>query len=364
MKNKKFYIFIGTTAELIKLIPVINGFRQRKIDLKIITSGQNEVDFKEFENLLGTVKVDIEIPHKSRKSSIFYFSLWAIATLIRGIVRLDREFKSEGVYLIVHGDTVSSLIGALVGSFYNVKLVHIESGLRSFNFLEPFPEEISRIAVTKLADICFCPNKWSMRNLKNIKGEKLNTKQNTLIESYQLTKRVNKLPDIVKKLRSRRKKYFVLVIHRQEHVLFKREKTADLINFILKNRPQDLACVFIVHKITESFLKTSGVKLTGENIIKVPRLPYTDFIKLVEKSEFIVTDGGSNQEEAYYMGKPCLVVRGVTERIEGIGENAVLYGGKRSTVRKFLANYKNYKRQNVSYKVAPSEVIMQYLTSV
>ena len=178
-KNKKFYVFLGTTAELIKIAPVLKELRRRRVYFKLITTGQNEILFNELKKFTGDINVDISFETKKNKSSVVYFVFWAATTFVTALVSLRKEFgntKKESTYVIVHGDTVSSLLGALVARFYGLKLAHVESGLRSYNFLEPFPEEISRFIISNLADIHFCPNSWAKNNLLKKTGKKINTR--------------------------------------------------------------------------------------------------------------------------------------------------------------------------------------------
>lgn len=366
MKRKKFYFFVGTTAEFIKLAPVIKEFKDREIDFKLITSGQNKILFEELSGYLGPIKADISLKEKSEKPSILGFALWGIRTFFASLVLLGEEFKGlnkRNCYFIVHGDTVTSLLGSLVAKFYRLNLVHIESGLRSFNFFEPFPEEISRYIVSRLADVHFCPNKWSVDNLKSVAGAKINTKQNTLLESFWWAERKRK-PAVIKKING---EYFVLVIHRQEHVLFKKEKIKELMKYILENVEQRLSCVFITHAISLNFLKEVAPELPEEikrNLNLIPRLPYSDFMRLIRNSEFVITDGGSNQEETYYMGKPCLLLRSRTERIEGLGKNVLLSKYNKRVIKEFINNYRRYNKNKIyrkNIKKTPSRIIVDYL---
>ena len=361
--KKNIYFFIGTTAELIKLAPVIRELQTRKIAFKIITSGQNKILFRELRKYLGPLKADIAFGEKKETSSVFWFALWAIKTFFVGLLLLRKELSGlnqDNSYFIVHGDTVSSLIGALIAYIYGLKIVHIEAGLRSFSFLEPFPEEFCRVIISYLVDIHFCPNKWCIDNLSKRRGVKVNTSQNTLIETL----------DMVLQSRSRQEKfqrlgkYLVLVVHRQEHVVLRKTLAKRMLKSVLDNLPADLACVLIGHKLTLRFLESTGLIVEmreRKNIIILPRLPYTEFVELLIKAECLITDGGSNQEEAYFLGKPCLLLRNRTERIEGLNSNVVLSRGKEEVVRSFLKNYQRYKKEKVRFSKAPSRIIVDYL---
>ena len=358
---KQIYFFVGTTAELLKLFPVIRELELRKIDFKIITSGQTGINFDEVSLYIKKTKADIILPGKTNDSSVFLFLLWALKTLFFGPFTLAKEFrnidKSES-WFIVHGDTVSSLIGAIIAKLFGLRLVHIESGLRSFDFLDPFPEELTRFLVAKLTDVHFCPNKWSLNNLAQEGGAKINAFQNTFIESlhFALSRRsVAKLPG---------KKYFILITHRQEHVIFGKRQNQRQVELILKNFPRKLICLFITHSTTESFLKSVGFRFgfwRKRKVKFIPRLKYGEFVRLLKNAQFMVSDGGGNQEEAYYLGLPCLIIREHTERREGLGENVVLAQNNEKIIMDFLRNYRNYKSKPVRSKIRPSKVIVDYL---
>lgn len=346
---------MGTTAEFIKLAPVIKELKKRRINFKIITSGQHAINFNELKGYTGVIKADISLKEKVDKSSMPLFFLWAIRTIISGIILLAKEFKGlnkNNSYFIIHGDTVSSLIGTMIAKFHGLKLVHIESGLRSYNFLEPFPEEICRYINMKFADILFCPNQWAMDNIKNFKGQKINTKQNTLIETYLWAKNTKTDISFLKKYKS----YYILYIRRQEHIYFQKEWIKNVIKKVVQNTDKKIKSLFIVNILNSS--------LAPDDVIKVPKLSYINFMKLMTNAQFIATDGCTNQEEAYYMGLPLLSLRNRTERIEGLGKNVVISKGDGTVIKDFLKNYKKYKIQPLQPEINPSKIIVDYLLSI
>lgn len=355
------YIFIGTTAEFIKMSPVIKQLKSQHVKFKLITSGQVIINYHEFKQYLGEVKADIAFKYKNQKSSVISFLFWAGRTLFTSLISLNKEFRRidrRQTFFLVHGDTVSSLLGTLIAKVYGLRLVHIESGLRSYNFFEPFPEEICRYLISTMADIHFCPNSWSCNNLDLNQGVKINTFQNTLLESYRYFAKKD-----FSESQQLAKRYLVLVVHRQEHMLFGRDKVIDVIKFILSNKGK-MSCVLIMHPLTLKLLSSAGITdqiLTSKKVYPVPRLPYAEFVKLMSNSEYIITDGGSNQEEAYYLGKPCLILRKHTERTEGLGENALLSLLDKNLILKFMSNYKSFRRPAVRSRIIPSKIIVDYL---
>lgn len=361
--KKNIYFFSGTTAEVIKLAPIIEELQKRSIPFKFITSGQTRIRFEDLTGYIGNINIHKSFPEKENKSSIFCFIKWFIKTFILASVTLRSEFaglNKDNSYFIVHGDTISSLIGTITARVYGLKIVHVESGLRSYNFLEPFPEEICRFIIIHLADILFAPNSWAKSNLKNLRGVAVNTGENTVIESVRWAlssnAKTNKLVN--------RKKYYILTMHRQEHVLFRSKWTRETLEYVIKNAPKNLTCVLVMHHWTNKFIQSLNIdKEQWQRVIVVERLPYLDFMKLMNGAEFYAGDGCSNQEEAYYMGRPFLVLRNRTERIEGLGENVIISKGSNQVIRDFLKNYKKYTKKTILFKKDPSKIIVDYLMS-
>lgn len=369
---KQIYFFIGTTAELIKLAPVIKELRRRNASYKIITSGQNIVRFHELKGYIGNVSVYYAFkqrPIPLQLPLIIGFIIWSIKAILNYFLFFRHELRGRSMkdtFFIVHGDTVSSLLGALIAKIFKVKLVHIESGLRSFNFFEPFPEEICRYIVSRLADIHFCPNDWCVGNLKSVKGEKINTGENTLIETFMYAIQSRSNLAFVRAIKKRNRKYCVFAIHRQEHVLINKAKTEEVVTFLLRHIPPAMLCVFVVHDLSAPFvgaLRANVDKKVFKRVIFTKIMPYGDYMSLLKNAEFMVTDGGSNQEEMYYMGRPCLLVRKNTERIEGLGKNVLLSKNKKPVIRNFLRNWHQFKRPSVHTTKLPSEIIADRLTN-
>lgn len=367
METTRIYFFVGTTAELIKLAPVIKELRSRRISFKVITSGQNVVRFDELKKFTGNVSAYYAFrqrPLKIQLPLLLGFMLWCIKALYNYYLFFRHELKDsrkQNTYFVVHGDTVSSLLGASIAKLFSVTLVHIESGLRSFNFFEPFPEEICRHFISRLADIHFCPNIWCVSNLKSIRGEKINTGENTLIETFWYAVKAKSDSPFVKRVKKMKKKYCVLVAHRQEHVIFNKTKTEQMIKFVLHAIPQDVFCVYVVHDLSVPFAEAIRAKTDRKRVLFTKTMPYVDYMNLLSGAEFMVTDGGSNQEEMYYMGKPCLLLRKNTERIEGLHRNVVLSKNKKSVVKRFLAHYHKYSQPTINDFLPPSKIICDYL---
>lgn len=365
-KKPKFILvfFIGTEAEFIKLFPVLRELDQQKIEYKIIASGQNDISKSLLFSYVKHKNIDLTLSEGPKKQTPTALLIWFLTTFISGYFNIRNYLSKNTVYVfIVHGDTVSTVMGAYIGKLLGCRIVHIEAGLRSFNFLHPFPEEIDRVLTSKVVSIHFSPNAWALKNLKKVSGEKINTLQNTLLDSLRIVTNSEIQTTLLKKVKN--KKYFMFVMHRQEN-LMNESLVREIITLLLK-QTKNLTCVFVVHKPTKVALEKYNLfsKIEkNKNIITTDRLPYIEIMNLMKNAEFLITDGGSNQEESYYFGKPCLVLREHTERIEGLDENVLLSMNNLSIIKDFFKNYKKYERKPITKSIQPSKVIVEELKNI
>lgn len=361
--------WVGTVAELIKVFTVIIEAKKRNIPYLVIGTGQNNLIGTDVLKASNDNKLDFLLsdPSSIKKSAAGLF-MWFFKTYRRAKYEFKKLIKTGNInpkntIMIVHGDTVSTLMGALIAKKYGIRLAHIEAGLRSFDLLHPFPEEIDRILTSKRVDYHFCPGEIAEGNLHKAKvsGNIINTRHNTIYDGLQFanTRPFNAgLKTEIEKIQGA---YFVFVMHRQENVantaLFKStiEKILETVHSI--------HCVFILHEITRLALEKNGLlqKVSNDRFTLLPRVEYFDFMKILYGAEFVITDGGSNQEELAYMGKPCLIMRTKTERQDGIGENAVLCNNDFEIFNRFIKNYGSYKRPAIVVETLPSLSIIETL---
>lgn len=362
------YFFIGTEAELIKIFPVIIEAQKAGVCCNIIASGQNDITVSRiFEN----IKIDGKFLELSKESDIKKTAIglfrWFISTYLKSkrmIIDEMDENELVGRPLVVHGDTVSTYMGAMIGRKLRMKVCHVEAGLRSHNIFNPFPEEIDRLLTSKIARIHFAPSDEATQNLNKAKGEVINTGANTLIDSLKYSRTIPLIDSKVKKIVGG-EEFFVFVMHRQENLAdskFVRMVFEEIVN-ASKNRRS----VIILHAITKNTLMNLGLldELdNNQNIVLLPRVDYFDFMKLLDASQFVITDGGSNQEELFYMNKPCLIMRRTTERSEGLGINARLFNGKPSDIGYFIQSTNCMPESRITNEVSPSRIIVDKLLAI
>ena len=364
------YFFIGTEAELIKVFPVYVKLQNLGCTCHVIASGQNDITksriFKEYP-INGKI-VELSREEDIKKTTTGLLS-WFIKTKSGAIGKITSAFSKEklkGGRLVVHGDTVSTFMGAMVGKSLGMTVCHVEAGLRSHHLFNPFPEEIDRLLTSRIARVHFAPGDEAYNNLKKAKGKVINTKANTLSDSLKLSQNIplisQEVRAILKEKEDTGSKYFVFVMHRQEN-LANPSFVSDVVKRIV-NAAESTKCVIILHKITESTFERLGLMESlraNGNIVMLYRVDYFDFMKLLNGARFVITDGGSNQEELYYMRKPCLIMRKATERSEGLGINARLFNGQAGDVEEFIRSVSGEEKvcemAGALEEAMPSEII-------
>lgn len=365
--SKFVFFFIGTEAELIKVFPIMLALKEKQIPYKLVASGQNDLKKSSLLQSVTGGKIDLELSEENRiKKSMTGLFLWFFRTKKGAARKMESAFAGadfRSSIMLVHGDTISTVMGALIGKKLKMRVAHVEAGLRSHNILNPFPEEIDRMITSSYANIHFAPGDEPFSNLKSKKGLVVNTKLNTILDSLKYSISVPCKDAGVQEMVGKR--YFVLVLHRQENLMNK-----SLVNAVVDaviRVSQQIPCIFILHKPTEIALRKFELMDAIEkqpNIRTFPRVEYFDFMKLLSGAQFVITDGGSNQEELCYMGKPCLILRTNTERKEGLGSNAVMYGGDLAMIDKFLGSFAEYVREPVQTEVTPVGIITQTIIDV
>lgn len=350
------HVIIGTKAQLIKMAPVMKKLQEKNIDFNYIYTGQHRETMEDIHRNFCVKSFDQILYDSGDIVSMSAMMRWFIQIIGIGLFRSRVIFKNDkkGIVL-VHGDTISTLLGAIMAKLAGLKVAHIESGLRSFNIFHPFPEEITRLVTFALSDYCFCPGKWAVNNLKKYNCKKINMKMNTLYDSInQAMPLISYIDDV--KIPS--KKYVVVSIHRFENIHDK-NRMKQLVK-VLNNLTETFHVVFILHNPTKRAIEKFKLEDDFNKEIEFRnRYDYFRFVKLITHAEFIISDGGSNQEECFYLGKPILLYRKTSERREGIGENAFLSEYKKDKINRFIANYANHSRKMLEVAESPVDIVVK-----
>jgi UDP-N-acetylglucosamine 2-epimerase (non-hydrolysing) len=309
--------FFGTRPEAIKLGPLVHELRGQPecFDVKVCVSAQHREMLDQVLGFFG-IAPDADLNIMSPNQDLFSITSRAL----RGFRDILDDISPDCV--IVQGDTTTTLVGALAAFYRQVKVAHVEAGLRSFNKLSPFPEEMNRVLTTHLADLHFAPTPTAREHLlrEAVPEDRIFVVGNTSIDALLLCLRrlrdkgVTGFPSLASIDFSKR--VILVTGHRRESFGEPFENICRALRAIADDR--DLEIVYPVH-LNPNVRKPVFAILRGiRNVHLIEPLDYPSFVWLMDRSYVILTDSGGVQEEAPSLGKPVLVMRDVTERTEGI----------------------------------------------
>lgn len=357
-----FIVLIGTKAQFIKTAPILREFDKRNVPYRLVYTGQHSETFDLLEAAFGTRGADDNFVPHFEASTHGGFARWTFAFWRAAIRRIRRGEWRSAPFGIVHGDTASTLFGALALRLAGVPVAHVEAGLRSSKLMEPFPEEIVRRIVSRLTKLHLAPDARAASNLEHAGGVVVNTGGNTLRDALALALRKLSHAGLVAGSGG----YLVASMHRSENLGRKADFDMLMEEFILAARHSPIK--FVLHPATREKIRASGWRVRlqqTEGIELMDRMDYPDFVKLLVGSNGLMTDGGSNQEEAAMLGLPTLLLRRTTERHDGLGDNALLSGLRPEAIRMFVADRAG-KHWVVRAVVdgSPSAIVVDALTGV
>jgi UDP-N-acetylglucosamine 2-epimerase (non-hydrolysing) len=333
MPDAALMLLVGTKAQFIKTAPILRELDSRGIPYRLVYTGQHSETFDVLEAAFGTRKPDDILVPDFEAATHGRFASWSIRYWAAVLGRIASG-KWKGLRIgLVHGDTASTLFGAVAIRLAGGRVGHVEAGLRSPRLMEPFPEELIRRAVSRLSYWHFVPDSIAAENLHKVRGQVIDTGGNTLRDALMMSLGRIDLPT-----HGGSGGYAVASIHRSENLASK--ATFDLLMEEVIKATVRLPVQFVVHPATRAKILASGwlPRLQQQPQLElVERMDYPEFVRLLVGSRFLLTDGGSNQEEAAMLGLPTLLLRRATERPDGLGGNVELSGLGRSAIRAFVA---------------------------
>jgi UDP-N-acetylglucosamine 2-epimerase (non-hydrolysing) len=363
-------VFYGTSAELIKLLGIVKG--TDRDNLLLICTAQQKEQIEQFHTQSG-IYPDMYLAQGWRGHDVLNMAemlgfmiklhlnfIKKYRSIMNTYKASDKKRKTKSI-AVVHGDTLTTVVGAYFGRLLGLKVAHIEAGLRSGKAFHPFPEEIDRRIVTKIARVHFAPNQHAIDNLNaaHAKGDIIDTKYNTSKDAIEIA--AEHKSKLVKGL-NLPKHYGLISIHRTE-LLERKKELEDFIKAISAFVSNDGKMVFLDHSTTKDKLRVLGFDhyLKKEGMIRIPKLAYMDFIQVAKHADYILTDSGGLQEDAYFLGKPTMIHRLATERNEGLGQNVELSYLDIGTVERFLHDSdKLNQSEKVTDKTSPSKIVIDY----
>ena len=350
--------FLGTKAQYIKTAPVLHALARRGVPYRLIDSGQHAALAVGMRRDLELREPDVRLGGSADVTSIVGAVRWAagLLPLLVSKRRLRREVFGDGARLcLVHGDTPSTLLSAFMARRAGLRVAHLEAGLRSRSLLHPFPEELIRLVVMRIAHILFAPSAEAARNLAAMRLRR---------DAHVVEVGGNTSADAVGRLRLTGDDAgtgpAIVTMHRVENL--QRRSTVEgfvaLVERISATRPVR----FVVHGPTAEVLAKAGMwpRLDAAGVERTELLAHHEFVPMLAAAPLVVTDGGSIQEECALLGVPTLVWRARTERPDGIGENVVLSRYDPGVVDEFIADPERWRRAPAApLEVSPSERIAE-----
>ena len=324
----KVLTVVGARPQLVKAAAVSRALRRQHDEILVHTGqhydyGMSAVFFEE-----------LELPHPDVNLGVGSGAHGAqTGAMLAGIERTLQETKPD--WVLVYGDTNSTLAGALAASKLHVRIAHVEAGLRSFNRL--MPEEINRVVTDHVADVLLCPSQTAVQNL-DAEGVRSGVfcVGDVMLDALLFARaRALNGSDVLGRLSLNDGGYAVATIHRAENTDNPERLAAILRGLAASPHP----VVFPVHPRTRKLLDSMGGSLPAHMRVIEP-LGYMDMVRLVSGARVVATDSGGLQKEAYWLGVPCVTLRGETEWLETAqtGWNSVV-GADTGRIAEALAHF-------------------------
>lgn len=354
----------GTTGELIKMLPVLTRLRERKIPFLNVTTGQQSEQIPALLESLALPQPDVWLgrgAHGRDLRTNTQVPGWAghvIGNFLRSRGSIAKRLRSGPgrPLVLVHGDTMTTVLGAVMGRALRMPVAHVEAGMRSFDLRNPFPEELNRRLTSRLAQIHYAPGDYAARNLRG--GVIVDTGSNTIRDSLELCRAGASL-----RLTLPDGPFGLVSLHRFE-LLNNGRLFSETIAALAEHKGGH-RMLFIDHPVTAAALERYHLEHHFDErcLVRIPRLVFSEFIEVERRSAFVITDSGGSQEETYYMDIPCLIHRQKTEHPEGVGENVVVSEYHIDRLHDFLREPGRFRRAGPLPPHSPSQVIVDDLVA-
>lgn len=327
---KKILLVFGTRPEAIKMAPLVKEFQKYPsvFDTKVCVTGQHRQMLDQVLDVFD-IKPDFDLDIMAPNQDLFDITSKVLLGL-RGVLN---DFEPEIVF--VHGDTTTSMAASIAAFYKQVKVAHVEAGLRTYNLHSPWPEEMNRQVTDRLCEYCFAPTTTSRDNLlqENVEASKVFVTGNSVIDALLMAVDIIKTKDdlrenILKEVAQKGyqvtegKKYILVTGHRRENFGEGFLNICKALKELAVLYP-DMDIVYPVHLNPNVQKPVFELLADIKNVFLITPLDYLPFIYMMQNSHLILTDSGGVQEEAPSLGKPVLVMRDTTERPEAVDAGTV-----------------------------------------
>ena len=357
---KKILLVFGTRPEAIKMAPLVKAFQKdtEHFETRVCVTAQHRQMLDQVLEVFGiTPEYDLNIMAPNQ-------DLYDItAKVLMGLREVLKDFRPDTV--LVHGDTTTSMAASLAAFYMQIPVGHVEAGLRTYNMLSPWPEEMNRQVTDRICTFYFAPTEQSKKNLlqENIDEKKIFITGNTVIDALLMAVDIISSTSgmeekIAKEFQEKgytvgNREYILVTGHRRENFGEGFLHICKAIKELAALHP-DMDIVYPVH-LNPNVQKPVYELLSGvDNVYLISPLDYLPFIYAMQHSTLLLTDSGGVQEEAPSLGKPVLVMRDTTERPEAVEAGTVKLVGTDaeaivSNVTALLQDKEMYKRMSETH---------------
>lgn len=337
----------GTRPEAIKMAPLVNELKKEEnIESIVCVTAQHR---QMLDQVLKIFKIipDYDLNIMQERQTLAHIT----SKVLQGLIDIINDAKPD--MILVHGDTTTTLAGALAAFYSKVKVGHVEAGLRTYDKYSPFPEEMNRHLTGNLADIHFCPTENNKKNLlkENIPEDSIYVTGNTVIDALKTTVKAEYefINPTLRKINFRNK-VILVTAHRRENLGQPLINICEAIKEIAM-KYNDVNIVYPVH-LNPAVLETANSILKDlKNVNLIEPLNVQEMHNLMDRAYMVMTDSGGLQEEAPALSKPVLVLRSETERPEAVVAGTVkIAGTDKETIVKLasqlIEDKEEYERMN------------------
>lgn len=357
---KKILLVFGTRPEAIKMAPLVKALQKdtEHFETRVCVTAQHRQMLDQVLEVFGiTPEYDLNIMAPNQ-------DLYDItAKVLLGLREVLKDFRPDTV--LVHGDTTTSMAASLAAFYMQIPVGHVEAGLRTYNMLSPWPEEMNRQVTDRICTYYFAPTEQSRANLlqENIDAKKIFITGNTVIDALLMAVDIISTTAGVKEKMAKELQEKGYTVGDREYILVtghRRENFGDGFLHICKAIKElaalhpEMDIVYPVH-LNPNVQKPVYELLFGlSNVYLISPLDYLPFIYAMQHSTLLLTDSGGVQEEAPSLGKPVLVMRDTTERPEAVEAGTVKLVGTDaeaivSNVTALLQDKEMYKRMSETH---------------
>jgi UDP-N-acetylglucosamine 2-epimerase (non-hydrolysing) len=272
------------------------------------------------------IRTDYDLNIIKEDQGLFHITV----SVLKGTREIILQEKPD--ILIVQGDTSSAFAAALAAFYLKIPIAHVEAGLRSYDRFQPFPEEVNRTFISRIADLNFCPTPKAAENLRveQISPDSIHVTGNTVIDALlQTAALLNKRTDMreeLDKLGLPAGRMILVTGHRRENFGVGLANLSHALVDLVQKFP-DVVVVYSVHPNPNVRKPVESILGSQDRIRVIAPPDYFTFVALMSDAHFIITDSGGIQEEAPSLKKPVLIVRNVTERPEAVESGAAILVG-------------------------------------